>query len=83
MELAMKTGMLWFDNDPKADLPTKISRAAAYYQHKYGRHPDLCFVHPNMLGGISLRAHEDIEVRPNRAVLPNHLWIGIHELAVV
>jgi hypothetical protein len=83
MEYAMKTGMLWFDNDPKTDLPTKIARAAAYYQSKYGQHPDLCFVHPAMLGGSILRAHENIEVRPNRAVLPNHLWIGIHELPVV
>jgi hypothetical protein len=76
----MKTGMLWFDNDPKTDLPTKIARAAAYYQSKYGQHPDLCFVHPTMLGGSALRASQNIEVRPNRAVLPNHLWIGIHEL---
>jgi hypothetical protein len=83
MELAMKTGMLWFDNDPKSDLPTKINRAATYYQHKYGQHPDLCFVHPTMLGGAIVRAQGSIEVRPNRAVLPNHLWIGIHELPAV
>lgn len=78
----MKTGMLWFDNDPKADLPTKITRAAAYYQRKYGIQPDLCFVHPTMLGGTMLRSQDRIEVRPNRAVLPNHLWIGVHELPV-
>jgi hypothetical protein len=75
----MKTGMLWFDNDPKTDLPTKIERAAAYYFQKYGQQPDLCFVHPIMLVGFINRAHEKIEVRPNRAVLPNHLWIGISE----
>lgn len=78
----MKTGMLWFDNDPKTDLSTKISRAAAYYQHKYGQNPNLCFVHPVMLANHSLRSHENIEVRPNRAVLPNHLWIGIHDLVL-
>ena len=79
----MKTGMLWFDNDPKTDLPAKISRAAAYYQNKYGQHPDLCFVHPAMLGKGPLRSHGDIEVRSNRAVLPNHIWIGIHEMPSV
>ncbi len=76
----MKTGMLWFDNDPKADLATKIARAADYYQRKYGRKPSLCFVHPTMLlnGGSSSRS-QDIEVRPNRQVLPNHLWMGIQD----
>lgn len=76
----MKTGMLWFDNDPKADLATKIARAAAYYHRKYGMRPDLCFVHPTMLNSSPPRS-EEIEVRPNRQVLPNHLWLGIHEAA--
>ena len=31
----MNIGMLWFDNDIKADLPTKIQRAASYYRTKY------------------------------------------------
>jgi hypothetical protein len=45
----MNIGMLWFDNDPKANLDTKIERAALYYAKKYGKHPTLCFVHPSML----------------------------------
>ena len=32
----MKTGMLWFDNDPHTDLAVKISLRADYYQKKYG-----------------------------------------------
>jgi hypothetical protein len=47
----MNIGMLWFDNDPKADLPAKIERAAKYYQNKYGKRPTLCFVHPSHLPG--------------------------------
>ncbi len=74
----MNTGMLWFDNDPKSDLPTKISRAADYYLKKYGRMPDLCLVHPSMLGTVTPK-EQGIEVRPNRQVLPNHLWLGIHD----
>ena len=74
----MNTGMLWFDNDPKTDLPTKISIAADYYQKKYGKKPDLCFVHPSMLAAAAPKA-TGIEVRPNRQVLPHHLWLGIHE----
>ena len=73
----MNIGMLWFDNDPKADLYSKISRAADYYQKKYGQVPDLCFVHPTMVNTENNRTGK-IEVRTNRSVLPNHFWIGLH-----
>lgn len=81
----MNVGMLWFDNDPKADLTNKIERAATYYRGKYGRSPNICYVHPSMTGGAAngregsepLRAG-GVEVRTTRSVLPNHLWIGIN-----
>jgi hypothetical protein len=73
----MNIGMLWFDNDSKADLYSKITRAADYYQKKYGQLPDLCFVHPTMLKAENVRSGK-IEVRTNRSVLPNHFWIGLH-----
>jgi hypothetical protein len=73
----MDIGMLWFDNDPKNDLASKISRAADYYQKKYGQVPDLCFVHPSMLQGDSCKAGR-IDIKPNRSVRPNHFWIGVN-----
>jgi hypothetical protein len=73
----MNVGMLWFDNDPKSDLEAKITRAAGYYEKKYGLAPDLCFVHPSMLKNSSVKAGA-IDIKPNRSVLPNHFWIGIH-----
>jgi hypothetical protein len=78
----MNTGMLWFDNDPKADLAIKIQRAADYYHKKYGENPDLCFVHPSMLGNSGAKAGK-IEVRSNRSILPNHFWIGIHTASLM
>lgn len=89
----MNVGMLWFDNDTKTDLDGKIERAAVYYRTKYGRVPTLCFVHPSMLPssekeedktgdekqGQTIRIKSGgIEVRPNRSVLPNHIWIGVN-----
>ena len=80
----MNIGMLWFDNDPKSGMEIKIERAAAYYQGKYGKQPDLCFVHPSML---PVEAGEKpvkpvragiVEVRASNTVLPNHFWIGIN-----
>jgi hypothetical protein len=74
----MKTGMLWFDNDPKTDLNAKIVRAATYYQSKYGQKPNLVFVHPSMLAEKQTRSTE-IEIRSTRKVLPHHLWLGIND----
>lgn len=75
----MKMGMLWYDDDPKADLRTKVHRAAEYYQRKYGVRPNLCYVHPSMLTQERMQFNE-IEVRTNRRVLRNHLWLGLLEL---
>jgi hypothetical protein len=84
----MNIGMLWFDNDPKAELTVKVERAANYYQSKYGKKPTLCVVHPSMMSAAKSKAVElptrpsaqnsGIEIRTNRSVLPNHFWIGIN-----
>ena len=71
----MNVGMLWFDNDPQTALKAKIDRAADFYRKKYGHLPDLCLVHPSMLGEKSLTAGK-VNVQTNRAILPGHLWIG-------
>ncbi len=85
----MNIGMLWFDNDPKTELTSKVERAASYYQNKYGRQPTLCFVHPSMIGSFIDDNGEPasvktagIEVRPTRTVLPNHFWIGVNGINV-
>jgi len=72
----MNIGMLWFDNDPKADLKTKLERAILYYHNKYGQSPNLCFVHPSMVNGSHSNSL-NIQVKTNRSVLPNHFWIGV------
>ena len=78
----MDTGMLWFDNNAKRDLDTKIDRAAKYFQDKYGRKPTLCYVHPSMIDGKPSRngngkafSTGDIELRTMSQILPNHFWI--------
>jgi poly(A) polymerase Pap1 len=86
----MNIGMLWFDNNTKEDLDTKVRRAALYYQEKYGRMPTLCFVHPSMLPdretdkAINRSSQEvkvqssEVVIRSNQSVLPNHFWIGVN-----
>ncbi len=75
----MITGLLWFDNDPKADLNLKISRATEYYFRRYGLRPDMCFVHPSMIENDSADSIK-IEILVNRFLLPDHIWIGKRKL---
>jgi len=85
----MNIGMLWFDNDPKVELTTKVERAAIYYRNKYGRSPTLCFVHPSMLAESIPAKNEttnikapSIEIRSTPTVLPNHFWIGVNGINI-
>jgi hypothetical protein len=71
----MNVGMLWFDNDSKTDLVTKIDRAVDYYHDKYGKEPNLCFVHPSMVSEAPPKGSL-IKVKTSRSVLPNHFWLG-------
>lgn len=72
----MNIGMLWFDNDPRADLKTKIQMAAKYYREKYGEEPNLCFVHPSMVQKEKPDT-DTIVLRLTKTVMPHHLWIGV------
>ena len=78
----MYIGMLWFDNDAKTELNAKVARAAEYYRRKYGKTPNMCYVHPSMLtrnaNALEKAGRTDsVEVRALSTVLPNHFWIGI------
>lgn len=77
----MNIGMLWFDNDQKTDLSSKIKRAADYYEKKYGVRPDICFVHPSMINE-EMMLWNRIVIKPNRRILPHHFWLGVQEGSV-
>jgi len=85
----MEIGMLWFDNDKQTSIPSKVEKAARYYQQKYGVNPDLCYVHPKTVkaenGGNGNAQNPlaqepltvgKIQVLRNEKVLPDHFWIG-------
>ncbi|MFQ6100580.1 MAG: hypothetical protein ACE5OS_05020 [Anaerolineae bacterium] len=78
----MKTGLLWFDDDPRRELKEKVLRAAVHYERKYGQKPNLCFVHPSTFNGNGKRRFVKaggVEIRPGRSVLPDHFWLGVAE----
>jgi hypothetical protein len=72
----MHTGMLWFDNNPKTDLSSKLF-SSDIITRKIRQEANLCFVHPS--ADENAQSPLGILVKPNRLVLPNHLWIGMNE----
>jgi hypothetical protein len=68
-------GLLWYDDDKKADLDSKVRRAAEFYNNKHGAMPNICYV--NMGATASPIWVDNIRVRPVINVLVNHFWIGM------
>ncbi len=71
----MRAGMLWFDNSQQRDLESKIRRATAYYQTKYGALPNTCYVHPGMVVTAGM-VIEGICIKTSNMILPHHYWLG-------
>lgn len=65
-------GMFWFNNDPKLTLEQKIERAAAYYEYKYGRKPDMVGVHKS----IQETEINGIAILPKTGILKNHFVVS-------
>ena len=74
----MNIGMLWYDSDPQKELEDKVDQAASYYHEKYGKEPDLCFIHPSMKDIEEGEQAGDVEIRSSGTVLPNYFWIGVN-----
>lgn len=55
-------GLLWFDDDPRRSVGEKAAAAARRYVEKFGRLPNVCYVHPSMLGGEGDGQALDLEV---------------------
>lgn len=73
----MKIGMLWFDNS-KDPFPTKVTRAVEFYEKKYNKKADTCFVNPKMLDEKDLpMVVGDVEIQIGSNVLFNHYFIGV------
>jgi len=76
--MKLNVGLLWFDNDPKTDLPAKVQRAAQYFQRKYGQQPTLCYVHPSMLPEEHPLTVDAIQVKGAPIIQPHHFWLGVN-----
>jgi hypothetical protein len=75
-ESAMEMGLLWFDDNPGVSLAAKIEKAARRYRQKFGRSPDMCYVHPQTLAGAG-ELPAQVKVIERTSVQPNNFWIGV------
>ena len=78
----MKTGLLWYDDDPAATLEKKVRRLAKYYCCKYGFKPDTCHVHHSVFAGKKKKfaAVGDITVSVGNTVQVDYFWIGCEDI---
>jgi hypothetical protein len=80
-ESTMQEGLLWLDVDAKRSLDQKVARAAARYKEKFGRRPNMCYVHASALANGSVEL-DGVRIVPADNVLKHHFWIGVVESAI-
>jgi hypothetical protein len=82
----MEIGLLWFDDDPSRELEDKVGRAAQRYRQKYGRWPNTCYVHPQVVAdhlvqelrveGSARSRRRTIRIVSAQNILLHHYWLG-------
>ena len=73
----MRIGLFWYDADSKRDLRQKVAQAASRYKEKYGKQPNVCYLHPSALDGSTQPSSLDgVRIAVSSSVLRDHLWIG-------
>lgn len=70
----MKSGLMWYDSDPRKPSSVKIEEAAHRYREKFGVEPNAC--HVSLDAAVS---HDRLQVVANRWIRPNYFWIGVDE----
>ncbi|PWH12300.1 MAG: hypothetical protein DDG60_13865 [Anaerolineae bacterium] len=76
----MNVGMLWLASEKTASIPAMVAHAAEHYRQKYGKSPNLCFVHPSLLENAAQPEQPPpITVKPDKTILPGLLWIGVED----
>ncbi len=70
----MNVGLLWHDSGSD-DLARKVKRAARRYRVRFGKKPNVCYVHPTLLPEGDAQV-EDINVRSSQRILRHHFWLG-------
>ena len=73
----MQIGLMWYDDDPRKSLETKMEQAAARFHEKYGRAPNACYV--SLALAASEKKHSGMRIVAARSIRPNYLWVGVDD----
>lgn len=76
--MTLETGMLWYDDNHKATLEARITRAVEYYTAKLGHAPNVCVIKTGTDDAPAVVA--GVRVARARVVLVDHYWLGVEEL---
>jgi hypothetical protein len=72
----VEVGLLWFDDNPKVPVATKVENAAKRYREKFGKSPDVCYVHPATLASADTLP-KGVKLIGSGSIRPNSFWIGL------
>jgi hypothetical protein len=78
---SMSTGLLWFDGDAKKPRNQKIQEAATAHHRKFGKWPNVCYVHKSDLadGTETGLGPGRIIIEAQGFVLPGHYQVFVRE----
>lgn len=74
--MRLTSALLWFDNRSRIPFSEKAQEASRAYEHKFGRHPDVCYVHPDDVPADA-SPPSGLDIRPEHGVLRHHMYVGV------
>lgn len=69
---------MWYDNNPKKPVSTKIDEAVVRFIQRYGRTPDVCMMndHETLLEFKQPEHAPDLRVLSIKTVPTHYFWVG-------
>ncbi len=71
----MENGLLWFDDRKDIPLEQKIACAVSFFQEKYGKKPDCCYVNASASDSKMPKQLAGLRIEISQYVLPNHFLL--------
>ncbi len=69
--------LIWFDDDRKKPVATKIIEAMDAYERRFHRHPNVILVSEQE----QLESQPNVRVRSRTYIRPSHFYVGYEDLA--
>lgn len=70
---------VWYDDNPKKTINTKIDEAVLRYKQKFGKNPNICKLNEKMEqlpGNLNGEKVAGVKVLTTKNIPQNYFWIG-------